>query len=145
MVDILLTHSDGDHIGSIGLFKNARVYMHKDEEQMINGKNGKFPLVRFKWKFGPYTLFNSNDTLTLQGMKIRVYHIPGHTPGSCCFLIGNDYLATGDNVIPKDGKYDHFINFFNMDTKMQETAIKTLPASNTVRFVLTAHNGVKAK
>lgn len=142
---ILLTHSDGDHIGSIGLFKNARIYMHKDEEQMVNGKNGKFPLVRFKWKFGPYTLFNSNDTLTLEGLNIKVYHTPGHTPGSCCFLVGGDYLATGDNVILKEGKFVHFVDFFNMDTKMQESAIGILPPPASIKYLLMAHNGVVAE
>lgn len=33
---ILLTHTDSDHTGAMGLFKNAKVYMHKDEEQMVN-------------------------------------------------------------------------------------------------------------
>src|SRR5665647_1453195 len=38
---ILLTHTDGDHTGSIGLFTNPKIYMHKDEEQMINGQTAK--------------------------------------------------------------------------------------------------------
>ena len=36
---ILLTHTDGEHTGSISLFKNAIIYMHHDEVQMIDGIN----------------------------------------------------------------------------------------------------------
>jgi len=139
---ILLTHTDSDHTGAIGLFPMARIYMHKDEVQMINGENGKFPLVRFKWKYGPYTLFGSNDSLRLDGLKIKVFHTPGHTPGSCCFLIGSDYLATGDNLIYKDGKIIPFEDFFNMDTKTQAVAIKILPDPSTLKYLLTSHQGV---
>ena len=41
ITNIFLTHTDGDHIGAIGLFKNAVIYMNRNEEQMINGTNGK--------------------------------------------------------------------------------------------------------
>ncbi len=142
ITDILLTHADNDHTGAIGLFPNAKIYMHKDEKQMINGENGKFPLVRFKWKYGPYNLFGSNDTLTLAGIKIKVYHTPGHTPGSCCFLIGGDYLATGDNLFYKNGKIEHFEDFFNMDTEKQSASITALPGPATLKYLLTAHQGV---
>lgn len=142
VTDILLTHTDTDHTGAIGLFKNAKVYMHRDEEQMINGQNGKFFFLRLKWKYGAYTLFNSDDTLILAGIKVKVFHTPGHTPGSCSFLIGTDYLATGDNLAYKEGRFSHFVDFFNMDTKLQENSIKTLPSPDTMKYVLTAHFGV---
>jgi len=38
---VLLTHGDGDHTAALTLFKNANVYMARDEEQMINGKTAK--------------------------------------------------------------------------------------------------------
>lgn len=142
ITNVLLTHTDGDHTGALGLFGKSRIFMPKEEEQMINGQNGKFPLVRFKWKYGPYTLFHSGDTLTLAGLKIRVFHTPGHTPGSCCFLIGSDYLATGDNLAYKEGKFSHFVDFFNMDTQAQEISIKSLPPLDSMKYILTAHYGV---
>jgi len=139
---IILTHTDSDHTGAIGLFPNAKIYMHKDEEQMINGENGKFPLVRFRWNYSPYILFDSNDTLILAGINIKVYHTPGHTPGSCCFLVGGDYLATGDNLFYKNGKFEHFEGFFNMDTEKQSVSIKILPGPTSLKYLLTAHQGV---
>lgn len=38
---VLLTHTDGDHTGALRLFRNARIYLSKNEEQMINGKKTK--------------------------------------------------------------------------------------------------------
>jgi hydroxyacylglutathione hydrolase len=139
---ILLTHTDGDHTGSIGLFKKAIIYMHKDEEQMINGKTGKTKYFKTRWKYGPYMLLNNNDTLNIAGLNIKIIHTPGHTPGSSCYIIGHDYLATGDNLIVKNGKYEHFNEMFNMNTLQQIESIKTLPDPSLFKYILTGHNGV---
>jgi hydroxyacylglutathione hydrolase len=139
---VFLTHTDTDHTGSLGLFKNAKVYMHRDEEQMINGQNGKKFFIRLKWKYGPYILLNSNDTLTIEGLKIKIIHTPGHTPGSSCFIINGDYLFTGDNLSYKNGKFEHFVDFFNMDTPEQEISIKALPDLGSFKYVLTGHDGI---
>jgi len=139
---LLLTHTDGDHIGAIGLLKTPRIYMQKEEEQMINGKKGKFFLYHYRWKFGPYRLLSDKDTLTIDGLKIKIFHTPGHTPGSSCYQIGNDYLATGDNLAYKNGKFEHFIDFFNMNTAEQEASLKTLPALNSIKYILTGHHGI---
>jgi len=139
---VLLTHTDSDHTGAMGLFKNAKVYMHKDEEQMINGKNGKFFFLRLHWKYGPYILLNDRDTLNVGALRIQIIHTPGHTPGSCCYLFNHEYLATGDNVAYKNGKFVHFIDFFNMDTPAQEAALKNLPELKTTPFILMGHHGI---
>ena len=139
---ILLTHTDGDHTGSISLYKNAAVYLHSDEEQMINGTNGKSKFSKTKWKSGSYKLLEDNDTLSVDGLKIKVIHTPGHTPGSSCFIVGSDYLVSGDNLIMKNGKYEHFVEKFNMDTPEQIESLKILPPPETFKYILTAHYGV---
>ena len=139
---ILLTHTDGDHTGSVGLYKNAAVYMHREEEQMINGTTGKSNYFKTKWKYGPYKLLEDDDTLTIDGLKIKIIHTPGHTPGSVCYIIENDYLATGDNLIMESGKYGHFIEKFNMNTPEQIESLKNLPPPGGFKYILTAHNGV---
>jgi glyoxylase-like metal-dependent hydrolase (beta-lactamase superfamily II) len=141
---LLLTHTDGDHIGATALFKNAIIYMHRDEEQMINGTTGKTKFSKPKWKFGPYTLLNSNDSLTIDGLKIKIFLTPGHTTGSSCYTIGNDYLLTGDNLVVSDGKYDHFVEKFNMNTQQQLESLKLLPDPGLFKYILTGHHGVVA-
>jgi glyoxylase-like metal-dependent hydrolase (beta-lactamase superfamily II) len=139
---ILLTHTDTDHTGSIGLFRNPEIYMHKDEEQMINGTTSKMPPFKNKWKYGPYHLFNSNDTLRIDGLTVRIIHTPGHTPGSVCYIINNDYLLTGDNCIVVNGKAEHFVKKFNMNTEQQIQSIKSLPDLKSFKYILMAHNGI---
>jgi glyoxylase-like metal-dependent hydrolase (beta-lactamase superfamily II) len=139
---ILLTHTDGDHIGAVGIFSNPAIYMHHDEEQMINGTTGKTKFFKSKWKYGPYILLNSNDTLTIDGLRIKIIHTPGHTPGSSCYVIGNEYLLTGDNLAVKEGEYFHFIEKFNMDTPRQNESLKLLPAPGQFKYILTGHDGI---
>jgi hydroxyacylglutathione hydrolase len=139
--NIFLTHTDGDHIGAIGLFKNAVIYMHRNEEQMINGTNGKSKYSKPIWKFGRYTLMDSNDSLALDGLKIKILYTPGHTPGSVCYVIGNDYLLAGDNLKVTNGEYDHFVEKFNMDTPQQIKSLKLLPDPRSFKYILTAHHG----
>jgi glyoxylase-like metal-dependent hydrolase (beta-lactamase superfamily II) len=139
---VLLTHTDGDHTGSLALYKNAAIYIHKDEEQMVNGTTGKTKFSKTKWKFKPYTLLPENDSLTIDGLGIRIIHTPGHTPGSVCFIIGNDYLVSGDNLIVVNGKYAHFIEKFNMNTPEQEASLKLLPVPASFKYILTAHYGI---
>jgi glyoxylase-like metal-dependent hydrolase (beta-lactamase superfamily II) len=139
---LLLTHTDGDHIGATGLFKNAVIYMHKDEEQMINGTTGKTKFSKTIWKYGPYKLLESNETLTIDGLLIKIIHTPGHTPGSSCYIIGEDYLVTGDNLTIGEGTYEHFVEKFNMNTSEQIESLKKLPEPGLFSYILTAHNGV---
>ncbi len=138
---LLFTHTDGDHIGATALFRNAALYMQRDEEQMINGTTGKTKFFKPVWKYGSYTLLNNNDTITADGLKIRIIHTPGHTPGSSCYIIGSDYFATGDNLNIRDGKYEHFIEMFNMNTPQQVESLKTLPPPASFKYILTGHNG----
>jgi glyoxylase-like metal-dependent hydrolase (beta-lactamase superfamily II) len=140
---ILLTHSDGDHVGAMGLFKDAVVYMYTDEKQMIDGTTGKTKYAKTIWKYGQYNLFEGKTTIVLDGLKVTVLPTPGHTPGSVCYIIGDDYLVSGDNLTYTDGKYDHFIERFNMDTPKQIESIKTLPAPESFRYILTGHTGIK--
>lgn len=138
---LLLTHTDGDHIGAIGLLKNAKIYIHQDEEQMINGTTGKTKFSKTKWKYGPYTLLSDNETFNADGLSVKILHTPGHTPGSSCYIIGNDYLVTGDNLAIVNGKYEHFVEKFNMDTGQQTESIKSLPEPGSFKYILTAHYG----
>ena len=141
---LFLTHSDGDHIGAIGLLKNAAIYMHMDEKQMIDGTTGKTKVSKTIWKYGPYTLLKDSDTLLIDGLKVRILHTPGHTPGSSCYIIGKDYLVTGDNLIISDGRYEHFVERFNMDTPRQIESLKQLPDPAGFKYILTGHNGIIA-
>lgn len=141
VVAVLLTHSDGDHVASLKLFKNAKIYLSKDEEQMINGEKSRFLFFGNKIDSEEYTLIEDGQTINIGNITIKGILTPGHTPGSMCYLINNKYLFTGDLLSLKSGKIDKFNEFFNMDT---ETAIKSIGIITEIpesEYILTAHYG----
>jgi hypothetical protein len=50
--------------------------------------------------------------------------------------------ASGDNLIMKDGKYEHFVEKFNMNTLQQIESLKSVPDPASFRYILTGHYGV---
>ena len=120
---ILLTHTDGDHVAAIKLFKNAKTYLSADEEQLINGKKSRFLFFGNKIDAKTYSLIADQQVFNIGNLIIKGILTPGHTPGSMCYLINDKYLFTGDLLSIKNGKIEKFNEFFNMDTK---TAIKSI-------------------
>lgn len=138
---ILLTHTDGDHIGSIGAFPGAMVYMHRDEEQMITGETSKM-FFKYRWKFGEYRLLESGEIFEPEGLRVEVIHTPGHTPGSVCYIIGNEYLVSGDNLLFRDGRYAPFMEAVTMDPEENARSISSLPDPSEFKYILSAHSGI---
>ena len=96
IIAILLTHTDGDHVASIKLFKNARVYLSKQEEQLLNGAKSRFLFFGNKIDANEYALIDDQQVFTIGNVKIKGYLTEGHTPGSMCYLVNDTYLFTGD-------------------------------------------------
>jgi len=100
---ILLTHAHFDHMGGVDeirKLKNCPVYLHPlESEWLTNPKlNGSLmwpnvspPLTTDPAEFD----LAEGQTLKMIGLDFRVYHTPGHSPGSVSFLCGND-LFSGD-------------------------------------------------
>jgi hydroxyacylglutathione hydrolase len=104
---ILLTHAHIDHV--LGLqwaskkFK-VPVFMHKDEQEIldmfqISGLRFGFSLNHI---YADIEYISENDELELDGEKFKVYHVPGHSPGSLAyhnenlkFIISGDVLFEG--------------------------------------------------
>lgn len=141
---ILLTHSDGDHINAIGVFPKATIYMSKQEEQMINGETPRFLFVKNGKFERPYNVVEDNQVLELLDYKIQGILVPGHTPGSMCYLINDKYLFTGDALSLKDGKIARFNQFFNMDSETAAKSMEKLRNYPKVQYVFTAHHGISS-
>lgn len=88
---LLVTHTHFDHINAVPpLMKqyDVPVYVHSRE-------TGDLPVRPSSVKG-----IDHDDEIPLGECRIRLFHTPGHTPGSSCFLV-NDCLFTGDTLFVK--------------------------------------------
>lgn len=138
---VFLTHSDSDHVAALELFKNAVIYISKDEEQMVNGEKARFAIFHNKIK-SQYTTLQDGQEVMLPGLIIYCILTPGHTPGSMCYLVNGQYLFTGDTLSLRHGKVDIFNKFFNMDSEKQKEVIKKLARLKGITHMYTAHHGM---
>lgn len=137
---VLLTHSDVDHTAGLSLFENAVIYLSRAEEQMINGQTSRFLFMKNKLYYS-HELLEDNQVLTISGLKIKGILAPGHTPGSMCYLINDNWLFTGDSMSIKNGKVKEFNKIFNMDTQTQQKSLENLADLPGVEYLFTAHYG----
>lgn len=137
---VLLTHSDGDHIAAIKLFKNAVIYMAKEEVHMMNGDKHKF--LWFNNDIGSdFTGMDDGQVIYSGKVKITGILTPGHSSGSMCYLINDKYLFVGDAASLKDGKIAPPNKFFSMDYETAVKSISKITALPDAEYIFTAHYG----
>ena len=138
---VFLTHTDGDHVASIPLFKNATIYLSKDEEQMINGKISRFFLFNNDIGKVAYKTLLDGETITINNITVKGILTPGHTIGSMCYVVDGKYLITGDAAALENGKLTGFSGFFNMDTKTALQSMEKLKNIPGIEYICTSHSG----
>jgi glyoxylase-like metal-dependent hydrolase (beta-lactamase superfamily II) len=138
---VFLTHTDGDHVGALGLFDKAKLYMSKEEEQMINGKKSKFLWFGNSIPRTDYTLLEDRQTVRIGSLKVEGILTPGHTSGMMAYLINNRYLFTGDILSLKDGKIAPIPAFFDMDTEQAAKSREIIRHIPATEYIFTAHWG----
>jgi hydroxyacylglutathione hydrolase len=141
VIAVLLTHTDGDHVAAIKHFKNAKVFLSRQEAGLINGTKSRFLFFGNKIDTKEYSLIEDQQIFNIGNIKIQGYLTPGHTPGSMCYLINDEYLFTGDLLSLKSGIIDRFNKFFNMDTETSVNSIQKITGIPGARYIFTAHYG----
>ncbi len=91
---ILITHAHLDHVGALAAIireTGAPVYAHRYEATFFR--------EMFPQESIDHTI-DEGDIIDVPGIRIRVFHMPGHTAGHLCFLEElSGSLFTGDQVI----------------------------------------------
>ncbi len=124
---ILLTHGHFDHIQAVKKYKDitkSKLVAYKGEETLIldpdlnlSSRYVNKDLGRIKIDI----LLSNLDKLMLGETEITLIHTPGHTSGSCCYII-DDNIISGDTLFRGDigrtdlatGNYDDMMKSLKM-------------------------------
>ncbi len=107
---ILLTHSHFDHLGAlneVAVKTGGKIVIHAAEAETV--ENGEPNPPNHGEQISPTSVarkLENSDVIEFGKKSIEVIHTPGHTPGSCCFLIEEELFA-GDTLFHKScGRVD---------------------------------------
>ena len=103
---IFLTHGHFDHIGAVAELvrrTGCEVYIHQNDLARLadgDASAGRVFGISGAEGFAEGKPFGDEDVLTLDELEFDVLHTPGHTPGSCCFIV-KDCMFTGDTLFAR--------------------------------------------
>ena len=140
---VFLTHSDSDHAGGLSLFRRAVIYLHEDEEQMINGETGRMLWIGNRLDAEDYVLLE-DDPVRVGDLKIKPVPTPGHTTGLTCYLVNDIYLFTGDAVSLKNGVIGLFPKYINKNARRARRSVDNITELDGVQYLFTGHHGYSA-
>lgn len=150
---IFITHGHADHTGAIGLFPRARVMALAAEAGLIEGREGSHgPLTRL-FPVRPTGVkvaraLHDLETVTVDGVEIRVFAVPGHTAGSAAYLV-NGVLFLGDAADATSGGEVIGSPWIFSDSQAQDRASLVRLAERLgdgradVKALVFAHSGVR--
>lgn len=138
---VLLTHSDSDHVGALGLFPDAELYMAREEEQMIDGRTAKFLWFGNSLPRTDYTLIDDRQVFHVGGLKVEGILAPGHTAGMMAWLVNDSYLFSGDIASLKDGRIAPIPKIFDMDREQALGSMDIIRHFPTAEYIFTGHWG----
>jgi N-acyl homoserine lactone hydrolase len=142
---VFLSHFHFDHVANVGMFPNAKIYLHEKEIAHIHAcRNGNVhdPAV-------PHELFlalESSDNLrVLRGPRGRVdtwewVLTPGHTPGLCSMLltIGGKKWVLASDAVKNSYELETETVTMTLDPKASKQSIVWI--KNTADVVIPGHD-----
>lgn len=103
LTKILLTHGHFDHTGAVASLAEKTgcdVYIHKNDLEKLTDDSKNlayhFGLSGVR-AYKNAIAFDDGDIIEQDELSFKVFHTPGHTSGSVCFII-EDNIFTGDTL-----------------------------------------------
>ena len=141
---VFLTHSDSDHVGGLGGFPDAAVYMCAREQAVIDGTVPRtFLFMKRRNRFDrAYVPLEDESVVAAGPFRVRAIWTPGHTPGSTCFLVDGSILFTGDLLSLRDGRARPSARIICNDAEEDERSIyKLVSRVPQADLLCTGHTG----
>ena len=132
-VAILNTHGHFDHVWSNAEVKEALkipIYCPQEDAFMLTND----PLAQGTPKSTPDYLVKDDETLNIEGVKIRYRHFPGHTPG-CSVIEVKDIWFSGDFL------FEQSIGRWDFPASNGEDMLKSLEKALTIQEDFTIYPG----
>ena len=101
---LLLTHGHIDHVWDAARIQKehgCRVGYHADTEQMVTERDF-FRNFGYAWDIEPIAPgfhIEEGESVTIEGVEFQVLLVPGHCPGSLCFLEKKTRVLFGGDVL----------------------------------------------
>jgi len=101
---LLLTHGHFDHVWDAARIQrehHCKIGCHPDGIPMVT-EPGFFRKFGFDWDIEPVEVnlsLQETNSQTLCGIDFQILHVPGHCPGSLCFLEKSERTLFGGDVL----------------------------------------------
>jgi hydroxyacylglutathione hydrolase len=151
---IFLTHGDRDHTAGVLAFPGAQVLTLEPDVALAEGRAAR---GIFRWFGAPKAngikitrALHDGETVTVGSLDVRVFVVPGHTPGSAVFL-ARSVLFMGDSAeVKKDGTLAPGKRLFTDVPAQNRASLRALaarlaPLATDIAAIAPAHTGLLTK
>ena len=100
ITDLILTHGHYDHAGNAKKLQDDGIKVGIctfDADKLSNADSLASDFNKTFESLKPDYTFDDDQTLDINGISLKVLRTPGHTSGSCCFILG-DVIFSGDTL-----------------------------------------------
>ena len=148
---IFLTHGDRDHTAGCRIFSQARIYCSQADKANAEGQANSY---KIGGKLLPArdsgcrvtNILKDGQTIKLGKVQVKLYAVPGHTPGSMAFLAGG-VLFMGDSAnVARSGKLTGGSPLFTENPALNLASLSSLARrlksqEDNIKVIACAHTG----